>query len=111
MKQAIKNHKFVELFEEPGASDISAWVDFSAMRKEIDQFPKLKKYGPVSQSHFLEEMGIQVRLASLLKNANPLQAQHLISSYERLVDSEAMGATYKAFAFSSSDVDVPGLDK
>ncbi len=37
--------------------------------------------GPITQGDFLKNLGIETRLASLLKNASDAQAANLIASY------------------------------
>lgn len=60
--------------------------------------------GPIAQSEFLSNMGIEVRLANLLRQATTEEdAQSLISSFQRLVAPDEMGTTYKVIALQSLD--------
>lgn len=35
--QAIRKHKFVNILDEPGSADLSAYVDFSAIRHSAEE--------------------------------------------------------------------------
>lgn len=57
--------------------------------------------GPVTQSEFLQSLGIQVRMEMLLKNAASRPARNnIIEGFKRLLDPAAMGRIYKVLAFS-----------
>lgn len=57
--------------------------------------------GPVTQSEFLQSLGIQVRMEMLLKNATSRPARNnIIEGFKRLLDPSAMGRIYKVLAFS-----------
>jgi SAM-dependent MidA family methyltransferase len=93
--QGIKDHKFVDIFLEPGNVDLSVNVDFAGLARSAVSVSSADKaltnnnvriLGPVTQGNFLEEMGIDVRLAKLLREAKTeSEARSLISSYERFV--------------------------
>jgi SAM-dependent MidA family methyltransferase len=80
----------------------------------IDKYKDITTYGPVSQGEFLRAMGIDFRLVELLKklDENDPRAEQLITGYERLVGTEEgqMGATYKAWAFTSKGATPAGFD-
>ncbi len=61
-------------------------------------------YGPVGQGAFLQELGVDARMATLLRacGEDEQRARDLISAYERLIDDRHMGLTYKAFSICSS---------
>lgn len=101
--RAIKNHKIQDVLCEPGLADITADVDFSSLRRTAQQTPSITTYGPKPQGQFLQELGIDARLATLLRSAgdDSAQAKDLIAAYERLVDDEQMGLTYKAMTICS----------
>ena len=92
-------------------------------------------HGPISQRQFLQALGIEARLQSLLENADADQADMLQSGYLRLVGGgasatasvqgdgrqkgeqaqqedtqpaeEGMGSTYQAMAITAQDAPVP----
>lgn len=35
--QAIRKHKFVDLFDNPGSADLSAYVDFASIRHSAEE--------------------------------------------------------------------------
>lgn len=56
--------------------------------------------GPINQSQFLSNMGLEVRMARLLLQvATEEDAQSLIDSFHRLVAPEQMGTSYKVMSF------------
>ena len=61
-------HPCLQIFDEPGNADLSAWVDFDALRQAaLDSGAPVAVHGPVSQAHFLTSMGLNARLQQLLK--------------------------------------------
>ncbi|KAL1915678.1 uncharacterized protein VTP21DRAFT_6437 [Calcarisporiella thermophila] len=103
--RAIRKHKIVHPMSLPGETDLSADVDFSALREAAGEI--VSTHGPVTQAHFLHSLGIQARLQMLLKHARPGRAEALVSSYRRLVDPLAMGKTYKVMAVTPKDAPAP----
>lgn len=37
--QAIRKHKFVDILDDPGSADLSAYVDFEAVRRSAEEIP------------------------------------------------------------------------
>jgi NADH dehydrogenase [ubiquinone] 1 alpha subcomplex assembly factor 7 len=118
--EAIKDHKFVHVLDSPGEADLSAYVDFGALRQIIDEKPHsgVTCHGPITQQQFLLSLGLISRLEKLVENAtSDAQADELIKGCERLVsdskgDAEAheppgMGARYKAMCLVSRGVPKP----
>jgi len=89
--QAIKDHKFVGLFNSPGDADLSAWVDFGALKIAAESSgAAVKVHGPISQSHLLHSLGIQARLQQLVDNSSTEEeAEGLIKGYWRLVGGKS----------------------
>jgi NADH dehydrogenase [ubiquinone] 1 alpha subcomplex assembly factor 7 len=112
--RAVKKHTLVDVLAEPGNVDLSCNVDFSALRRAALEMKtnrglvkneKIKVWGPVTQSDFLLEMGIEARLAQLLLNVNDEQiAAQQIAAFERLISPQQMGTIYKAMALTN----IPG---
>ncbi|CAG8827354.1 4713_t:CDS:2, partial [Dentiscutata erythropus] len=86
--RAIKRHEFVHPLSDPGQADLSADVNFRYLKESVADLVDV--YGPVTQSKFLQSLGIKARLLMLLKNALPAKRKDLISSTERLVHPSAM---------------------
>lgn len=95
--RAIKHHEFVHPLSEPGQADLSADVNFCYLKESVTNL--VEAYGPITQSKFLQSLGIKARLLMLLKSALYTNHKDLISSTERLVHPSAMGEIYKVLAF------------
>jgi len=126
--RAIKNHRFVHPFESPGDVDLSIMVDFQSLANIALESPpppssrqqqtsryipkilggetqQLECFGVLEQSQFLQNMGIDARIADLLRQTKDEKvASSLITSYKRLVDSNQMGSVYKMMAISNQGV-------
>ncbi|KAK1257283.1 hypothetical protein QJS04_geneDACA024105 [Acorus gramineus] len=120
--QAIRNHKFVHILDNPGSADLSAYVDFAAIRHAADEASdNVTVHGPISQSQLLGFLGINFRAEALLQNCDEAQAESLRTGYWRLVgDGEApfwegpdeqtpigMGTRYQAMAIVNKKQGVP----
>lgn len=92
--RAFKNHKQVDPLVSPGSADLTADVDFAYLRNSFSE--KTLTFGPVSQSHFLKKMGVDLRLQILLDEYPEDQKPHLQSGYDMIMNS--MGERFKFFA-------------
>ncbi|KAL6747246.1 S-adenosyl-L-methionine-dependent methyltransferase [Haematococcus lacustris] len=112
---AIKEHRGVELLSQPGTADLSAWVDFTALRAgALGSGAPVRVSGPINQADFLLQLGMGQRLQQLLKKASPEQASDLVSGFQRLTDTQTeagMGQSYKVMAITHEvDVEPAGFD-
>lgn len=120
--QAIRKHKFVHLLDNPGSADLSAYVDFAAVRHSAEEVSEnVCVHGPISQSQFLGSLGINFRAEALLEKCTEEEAEHLRTGYWRLVgegeapfwegpDEQApigMGTRYLAMAIVNKNQGVP----
>ncbi|XP_051115534.1 uncharacterized protein LOC127240743 isoform X2 [Andrographis paniculata] len=120
--QAIRKHKFVDILDNPGTADLSAYVDFAAIRHSAEEVSgDVSIHGPVTQSQFLGSLGINFRVEALLDKCSDEQAESLRTGYWRLVgDGEApfwegpeeqapigMGNRYLAMAIVNKKQGVP----
>ncbi|KAI4351590.1 hypothetical protein L6164_005936 [Bauhinia variegata] len=88
--QAIRKHKFVNILDDPGSADLSAYVDFPSIRHSAEQVSDVSVHGPITQSEFLGSLGINFRVEALLEDCTEEQAESLRTGYWRLVgDGEA----------------------
>ncbi|KAJ8750185.1 hypothetical protein K2173_014100 [Erythroxylum novogranatense] len=89
--QAIRKHKFVNMLDNPGSADLSAYVDFASIRHSAEEASEsISVHGPIMQSQFLGSLGINFRVEALLQNCTDEQAESLRTGYWRLVgDGEA----------------------
>ncbi|KAK7016750.1 NADH dehydrogenase [ubiquinone] complex I, assembly factor 7 [Halocaridina rubra] len=62
--RAFKNHTLHDPLCEPGSADLTSDVDFSFIKEQVQE--TLITYGPVTQSFFLVNMGIEQRLHTKL---------------------------------------------
>ncbi|KAF3792299.1 NADH dehydrogenase ubiquinone complex I assembly factor 7 [Nymphaea thermarum] len=84
--QAIRKHKFVDVLEEPGSADLSAYVDFPSIKHSAEEASEnVFVHGPISQSQFLGSLGINFRVEALLQNGTEEQVDALRTGYWRLV--------------------------
>lgn len=98
--QAVKAHAFADPFADPGEADLTAHVDFSALR--IAARPATA-WGPITQAALLAALGIEARTATLTARAAPAQAALLRSGTARLTGDDAMGSLFKALALTGGD--------
>jgi NADH dehydrogenase [ubiquinone] 1 alpha subcomplex assembly factor 7 len=99
--QAVRGHRFADPLAVPGEADLSAHVDFAALKRSATALG-LKAYGPMPQGEFLLKLGIGERRERLLAGADAAQAAAIASGVTRLVDPAQMGALFKALALTSA---------
>ena len=109
--QAVKGHEFVDPLAEPGDADLTAHVDFAALKRAA-RAANAETHGPVEQGEFLNELGIFQRAEALKAQATPEQADEIDASLARLtgVEDGEMGSLFKVLAVTRRGVgDVPGF--
>ncbi|EJU04917.1 DUF185-domain-containing protein [Dacryopinax primogenitus] len=100
--RAFRNHKHVDLFEIPGECDLTANVDFAAIREAVEG--KAHVHGPLTQRDFLMCMGLTQRLDALLKTTQTNEEKlTLARAAQRLVNSTGMGGEYKFMAVTTGE--------
>ena len=104
--QAMKNHKFVNLFDDPGAADVTSHVDFSAIASAATAH-NVHATAIVEQWQFLELMGIRLRADKLMASANGAQADTIRSGLERLIAPDQMGGLFKVVALYNHQTPIP----
>ena len=105
--QAVLNHAYCNILEQPGNADLTAHVNFGEVARQIME-ENLTVHGPVSQGGFLQRLGIATR-ADILKQAGTDQQKEEIDlALKRLTgqntDDHEMGALFKVIAFSSDSL-------
>jgi NADH dehydrogenase [ubiquinone] 1 alpha subcomplex assembly factor 7 len=103
--QAVKAHGFADPLADPGEQDLTAHVDFAAVRHAAER-EGAAVAGPVEQGAFLRATGIGQRTEALA-HANPERADKLATALHRLTDSAAMGSLFKVIAIHHPDWPVP----
>ncbi len=102
--QALRHHAVSDAFAEPGASDLTTHVDFSALAHAAGD---VRVSGPVPQGVWLGRLGIEARAAGLKARATPAQAAGIEAALIRLTAPAAMGSLFKVMALSAPDWPVP----
>jgi NADH dehydrogenase [ubiquinone] 1 alpha subcomplex assembly factor 7 len=99
--QAVKDHQFVDPFEDPGAHDLTAHVNFLEL-SNLARMRDLKIRGPIEQGGWLSAIGINQR-ANSLADANPERLGEIEAARNRLVNGDQMGILFKVMAVTSPD--------
>lgn len=94
--QAVRGHRYADVLADPGEQDLTAHVDFEALAKAAS-VGNVEVSRVVSQSEWLEKLGIGVRAAALAK-VHPDRAEAIAAERARLCDPEAMGELFKVMA-------------
>lgn len=104
--QAMKAHAFHPVLETPGEADLTSHVDFAALARSARQ-DGLNILGPIGQRQFLLRLGMEARLAQLLKSADADTANALTAGFRRLTDPAHMGHLFKVMCLSNEHIGVP----
>lgn len=109
--QAVRAHGFADPLADPGEVDLTAHVDFAAL-KRIAQQAGARVHGPVPQGQFLRRLGIEKRAAQLRASATARQAADINTALGRLIGGTQMGELFKALALADPKLDaLPGFDR
>lgn len=104
--QAVSGHRFADVLERPGEVDLTAHVDFSAL-KHMAQSQNAAVFGPTGQGEFLAALGIEMRALQLKHRATPDGARAIDSALLRLCDPGQMGTLFKAMAITHPQMGTP----
>lgn len=99
--QAVKDHMPISPFDCPGASDLTAHVDFHTLAN-IARTRMLSVHGPTQQGQWLKSLGIDQRAAALIA-ASPKQADAIRAANQRLTHPEEMGCLFQVMATTAID--------
>ena len=103
--QALHKHKKVDPLAEPGAADLTARVNFAAL-KDLGEQARLDVHGPSPQGMFLSRLGLEVRAVSLSR-ARPEAKPKLARQLHRLTDEQQMGTLFKAICLQATGLGTP----
>lgn len=107
--QALKRHEKVGVFSDPGNTDLTARVDFAALKASAKDLG-LSSTPIVTQSALLSRLGIEVRAVTLAR-AKPDAKPKIARQLDRLMGAEQMGTLFKAICFQSDGLsDVLGFE-
>ena len=92
-QKILKNDEILKL---SGQCDLSAYVNFSLLKRVCNLFPSIECAGIIKQGDFLELMGITNRLEVLLKNTNKAkEVENIKWQHDKLTSANEMGDTFK----------------
>lgn len=108
--RAFKKHTIMNILSEPGITDITADVDFSACRKAVERKGAVA-CPVVGQGEFLQRMGIMERVERLIEadSTTDAQATLMLTSLRRLVEEKDMGKRFKVLGFSARSLPIMGF--
>jgi len=109
--QAVRQHAFHPVLEQPGEADVTAHVAFPALLAAAQGFGPVASFGPVAQGTFLMRLGAGQRAMSLAQSS-PARAEEIIRACNRLIDPRQMGTLFKVAALTHPDLPPPpGFDE
>ena len=101
--QALKKHKKVSIFHDPGNADITHLVNFKLI-KRIFRKNGLSNIYDTSQSKFLKKNGILVRMEQAKKKiTNKKSEAKLEMAVKRLIDPKQMGTLFKVLTVTNEN--------
>ena len=92
--QAVNNHKYSNILENIGDSDITYNINFHSFEKFINQFNEVNSIF-TNQKKFLTNMGIIQRAEIISKNIAFSKKTDLFHRIKRLIDVKQMGELFK----------------
>jgi len=92
--QAVNNHKYSNILENIGDSDITYNINFHSFEKFINQFKEVNSIF-TNQKNFLTSMGILQRAEIISKNIAFSKKTDLFYRVRRLIDKKQMGELFK----------------
>jgi NADH dehydrogenase [ubiquinone] 1 alpha subcomplex assembly factor 7 len=103
--QAVGRHGFANPLATPGEIDLTAHVDFQALRLAAESMGA-RAHGPIDQAEFLRRMGIERRAAALKGAVAPDRAMEIDIAVARLTGEgrTGMGKLFKAIAFTDPKI-------
>ena len=99
--QAINNHKYSNILENIGDSDITYNINFDLFQKFINQFHELNSL-VTNQKKFLTSMGILQRAEIISENLPFSKKTDLFYRIRRLIDEKQMGELFKVMLIKNT---------
>ena len=100
--QAVNNHKYSNVLEDIGSSDITYNVNFNLFERFIERFLDLRIIIN-NQKKFLTSMGILQRAEIISKNIPFSEKTDLFYRIRRLIDGKQMGELFKVMLIKKSN--------
>lgn len=106
--QAVSDHQFADPLVTPGEADLTAHVDFEALRRSLEAMGAIVS-GPIEQALLLRRLGIDTRAQALKANAERVKAHEIETAVARLTGfgRTGMGALFKAMAVAHRSLGTP----
>lgn len=109
--QAVRGHRPVDPFAEPGRADLTAHVDFEALALAVGG-SGCAHTRLTPQGVFLERLGITPRAQQLADRLTGTERDLLVSAHRRLTHPDEMGNLFKVLGlFPTSANPPPGLER
>lgn len=99
--QAVRGHRFADPLTDPGEQDLTAHVDFAAVRRSAEDAGAAVS-GPVGQGDWLRRLGIEQRAQSLIAS-NPAKRHDVEQALHRLCGRDEMGKLFKVMAIRAPE--------
>ena len=92
--QSVKNHKYLDVFSNPGEADITHHINYKLFSKILKK-NKLAVENVITQSEFLQKLGIVERANILSRKLNFKKKADIYYRLKRLLDYKEMGQLFK----------------
>jgi len=100
--QAVNNHKYSNVLENIGDSDITYNINFNLFQKFINQYKNLDTL-VTTQKEFLTSMGILQRAEIVSKDISFSKQSDLFYRIRRLIDEKQMGKLFKVMLIKTKN--------
>ncbi|KAG8813988.1 hypothetical protein FRC19_002061 [Serendipita sp. 401] len=91
--RGFRNHEITDPFHQPGNSDLTANVDFATLKDAVEDFSNVRIHGAISQARFLVSMGLEARVAGLMRAAVAEEARSSSSPSPSVMSKEVTTTT------------------
>jgi len=92
--QSVKKHKYINIFSNPGNADITSHVNYELFLNIVKN-KNLETKRIITQSEFLQKMGIIERANILSKKMSFKEKAYMFYRLKKLLDSNEMGTLFK----------------
>lgn len=97
--QAVRAHRMVDAFAQPGEADLTAHVDFATLAN-VALSRGCRLLGTTGQGAWLRSLGIEARAHSLAQ-AEPNHGDAIAEALERLTGDDQMGTLFKVMGLAA----------